>query len=142
MEAIGADPAIAEEGGTALTRHHERLLLESTSPGTALGAAGEQLEKPSALPGLLSAISQAGGSSRGLEGALARSDGSQQEGRRMGEEETSEEGPPDAPGQRKKSGVAALGWFPHSWESIPHEGESADMHPQTRPTERSQQNAS
>ena len=81
--------------------------------------------RPSALPGLLSAIKQAAGSSLLLDhwadpaGQAELEVG--QEGRMMEEEEGKK--PPASP--RPKSGVAALGWFPHSWDSIPHEGRQA-----------------
>ncbi|KAK9864129.1 hypothetical protein WJX84_011962 [Apatococcus fuscideae] len=120
------DMAIAKGAGTALGWHHERLLRESLSHGEAelalgRGAAAEggQQEKPVALPGLLSAIQQAGGSVKDSAAALAGFEGRQQQGRRMGEDGQQEA--PDVPEPRKKWGVAALGWFPHSWESIPNE---------------------
>ena len=34
---------------------------------------------------------------------------------------------PGVPESPTKWGVAALGWFPHSWESIPNEGEPAGI---------------
>ncbi len=81
--------------------------------------------RPSALPGLLSAIKQAAGSSLQLDhwadpaGEAELEAG--QEGRMMEEEEGKK--PPASP--RPKAGVASLGWFPHSWDSIPHEGRQA-----------------
>ena len=105
--------------------HHDRRMQESTAPRIPDGpGARGQSKLPAVLPGLLTAIKEAAGSSLVAMEAWVGSSGmgsaEQHEGRSMGEGE----GAQDILSRRGPPGVAALGWFPHSWESIPNEGDA------------------